>query len=290
MLAALLKSIKSRLKVFVAVAFIVIVAACSFKSLYNRLDELIPSYVEGMVSLDDVLEEKVEQRTRVLVSWHRNTQLKQYAELLRTFQQDLESPLNEQRLLQHMSTMESLWHSLVVKVNEEMAELLPLLNSEQRKELFESIYEKNEEFYNEYVDIDEDERVEQYTETLLDSYEKWLGDLTARQRQAVKQAAPGISSIAAMRLQQRKLWQHGIQQILDSSDSNDIKSERLRLFLDRFKASTPPGLAEAMAANKQVFARLTVEVFENLTSEQKAFFIIKTNDYIRIFTELAENR
>jgi len=125
MLAALLKSIKSRLKVFVAVAFIVIVAACSFKSLYNRLDELIPSYVEGMVSLDDVLEEKVEQRTRVLVSWHRNTQLKQYAELLRTFQQDLESPLNEQRLLQHMSTMESLWHSLVVKVNEEMAELLP---------------------------------------------------------------------------------------------------------------------------------------------------------------------
>jgi hypothetical protein len=290
MLAALLKSIKSQMKLFVAVAFIVIIAACSFKSLYNRLDDLIPAYVEGMVSLDDVLEEKVEQRTQVLVSWHRNTQLKQYAVLLRTFQQDMESPLNEQHLLQHMASMESLWHSLVVKVNEEMAELLPLLNSEQRKELFESINEKNEDYYNEYVDIDEDKRVEQYTETLLDSYEKWLGDLTALQRQSVKQAAPAMSSIAAMRLQQRKLWQHSIKQILDSSDSNAIKSERLRLFLDGFKAGAPAGLAEAIEANKQVFARLTVEVFDNSTAEQKAFFIIKTNDYIRIFTELAENR
>ena len=35
-----------------------------------------------MVSLDDVLEEKVEQRTQTLISWHRNTQLKQYAEIL----------------------------------------------------------------------------------------------------------------------------------------------------------------------------------------------------------------
>ena len=34
------------------VVFITIVSACSFKSIYNRLDYLIPSYVEGMVSLD----------------------------------------------------------------------------------------------------------------------------------------------------------------------------------------------------------------------------------------------
>ena len=39
------------------------VVACSIKTLYNRLDYLIPSYVEGMVSLDDVLEEIVEQRS-----------------------------------------------------------------------------------------------------------------------------------------------------------------------------------------------------------------------------------
>ena len=43
------------------ISFILLVSACSLKTIYNRLDYLIPSYVEGMVSLDDVLEEKVEQ-------------------------------------------------------------------------------------------------------------------------------------------------------------------------------------------------------------------------------------
>ena len=99
-----------------------------------------------MVSLDDVLEEKVEQRADVLVSWHRNTQLTQYADLLRTFQQDMQSPLNVQQVLQHMETIQELWQALEVKINEEMAELLPLLNAEQREELFDSIDDKNEDF------------------------------------------------------------------------------------------------------------------------------------------------
>lgn len=50
-------------------AFIIVViaglAVCSFKTLYNQLDYLIPEYVQDTVSLDDVLEQKLEQRTQV---------------------------------------------------------------------------------------------------------------------------------------------------------------------------------------------------------------------------------
>jgi len=99
----------SQTKLFIMVVLSLTVAACSIKTLYNRLDYLIPSYVEGMVSLDDVLEEKVEQRTQTLINWHRNTQLIQYADLLRTFQQDLDSPLTEEQVIQHISAMESVW-------------------------------------------------------------------------------------------------------------------------------------------------------------------------------------
>jgi hypothetical protein len=44
-------------KAIVILTLITAVAACSFKTVYNRLDYLIPEYVEGMVTLDDVLEE-----------------------------------------------------------------------------------------------------------------------------------------------------------------------------------------------------------------------------------------
>lgn len=280
----------SRARIIFAVLFILFISACSFKTLYNQLDYLIPSYVEGMVYLDDVLEEKVEQRTDVLLSWHRNTQLTQYADLLRTFQQDLESPLTEQRVLQHMATMQLLWESLEIKLNKEMAELLPLLNDEQREELFDSIDDKNEDFHDDYIDLDNDERLEQYTETTLDSYQNWLGELTDRQKQAVEKAAAALGSSAALRLQQRQLWQRSIQEIIGSADSEAIKTERLELFFDSFNINDQPQLAAVTEANKKVFARLTVEITAQLTTEQKTFFKNKTDEYIRIFTELAENR
>ncbi len=290
----MLAGITKNTRLIFVVSFIVIIGACSFKTFYSRLDYLVPSYVEGMVSLDDVLKEKVEQRTNVLINWHRNTQLRQYADLLRTFQKDLESPLSEERVLQHMASMELLWQSLKAKLDEEMAGLMPLLNKEQREELFESIDDKNEEFYDDYVDLDQEERIEQYTDTLFDSYENWLGDLTEKQEKAVEKAALSITSIAALRLQQRKLWQYSIRQILDSDDATENKtenkSERLRLFFDSYKFNNQPELAAATKANKQVFAALTAEIFRHLIAEQKAYFITRTNKYITVFTELAENR
>ena len=290
LLASKLKWTMSRTGAPLIISFILLVSACSFKTFYNRLDYLIPSYVEGMVSLDHVLEEKVEQRTNLLVSWHRNTQLTQYADLLRAFQQDMESPLDVPQVLQHMETIQALWRTLEEKINEEMAELLPLLNSEQREELFESIDDKNEDFYDEYIDLDEDERIEQYIETTTESYENWLGSLTAEQEQAIEKAVTGLSSSAALRLAQRRFWQRNIQEILDSGDTQEVKTLRLQQFFDGFNINDKPQLAAASDANKRILARLTVEIINHATTEQKSFFKNKSGEYIEIFTELAENR
>ena len=103
-MAVLLKSlIRRQGKVVFIASLIAIVASCSFKTIYNQLDYLIPSYVEGMVSLDSVLDEKVEQRTLVLINWHRNTQLNQYADWLRALQRDANEQLTEEQMLQHIA-------------------------------------------------------------------------------------------------------------------------------------------------------------------------------------------
>jgi len=272
------------------ITLILLISACSFKTLYNRLDYMIPSYVEGMVTLDDVLEEKVEQRAEGLISWHRNTQLVQYADLLQTFQQDMESSLDRQRVLEHIATMQQLWGSLQNEINDEMAELLPLLNAEQREELFDSIEDKNEDFYDEYVDIDDEERIEHFTDTTVDNFEDWLGYLTDAQETAIEQAMPGLANSAALRLQQRRLWQSSIRQILDSTDSKAIKTERLHQFFDRFSMDNQPQLAAASDKNIRIYAQLTADIVNQATAEQKAFFIDRTDEYIQIFTELSENR
>ena len=281
---------KPQTKLFFILTFIVILTACSFKTLYNQLDYLIPSYVEGMVTLDDTLEEKIEQRTLLLINWHRNTQLRQYADWLKKIQLELGPELTATQLQKHIVTLETFWSSLSIKVNEEMVELLPLLDAGQRDELFENIADKNDDFRDDYIDLNESERIESYTDSLLDTYENWLGDLTDDQQQNIETAAGKLHSGAELRLQQRLLWQRSIKEIIDNNDPGEKKSERLRRFLANFDSDDNAQMLAVTNTNKHIITQLTLQITHSLTAEQKQYFISKTDDYIRIFTELAENR
>jgi len=277
-------------KAIVILTLITAVAACSFKAVYNRLDYLIPEYVEGMVTLDDVLEEKLEQSTLVLLEWHRNTQLKQYADWLSALQRDMATQLTEQQVEQRITEMDRFWRSLSAKVNDEMAHLLPLLNKEQLDELFMNIDDTNDEFREEFVDLNEEQRIEDYVERISDTYQGWIGELTDEQQRNVEQAATELVSTAELRLQRRLQWQHGIREILAEEDTVQDKTDRLRQFLAGFEDIDDETMKEKSEINRGIIVRLTVQISHSMTEDQQAHFISKTNDYIRMLTELAENR
>ena len=277
-------------KAIVILTLITAVAACSFKTVYNRLDYLIPEYVEGMVTLDDVLEEKLEQSTLVLLEWHRNTQLKQYADWLSALQRDMATQLTEQQVEQRITEMDRFWRSLSAKVNDEMAHLLPLLNKEQLDELFMNIDDTNDEFREEFVDLNEEQRIEDYFERISDTYQSWIGELTDEQQRKVEQAATELVSTAELRLQRRLQWQRGIREILAEEETVQNKTDRLRQFLAGFEDIDDETMKEKSEINRGIIVRLTVQISHSMTEDQQAHFISKTNDYIRMLTELAENR
>jgi muramidase (phage lysozyme) len=277
-------------KAIVILTLITAVAACSFKTVYNRLDYLIPEYVEGMVTLDDVLEEKLEQSTLVLLDWHRNTQLQQYADWLSALQRDMGTQLTEQQVEQRITEMEQFWRSLSAKVNDEMAALLPLLNKEQQDELFMNIEDSNEEFREEFVDLNEEDRIEDYIERISDTYQSWIGELTDEQQRLIEKAATELASTAELRLQRRLQWQRGIREILAEEGTVQHRTDRLRQFLAGFEDIDDEAMKEKSEINRKVIVRLTVQISHSMTEDQQAHFISKTNDYIRMLTELAENR
>ena len=269
---------------------VALVAGCTFKSVYNRLDDLIPQYVEGIITLDATHEELLEQRSELLLQWHRSTQLKQYASWLQGLQQDIGPGLTEARLEQHVQQMEELWLNLLVRLNDEMAGLLPLLNQAQLDELFIYLEDTNAEFRDEYVDIDDEERVAAYAEYTRDTYENWIGGLTDVQAAMVEQAATELVNTSDLRYRQRLEWQQGIRQILETTESEKARREQLRAFLAGFEQDDDSELDENTRINRNIILRLTVRVSQAMTGEQKDFFVEKTGKYIRIFTELAENR
>ena len=277
-------------KVVFIVALVAIIASCSIKTLYKQLDYLIPNYVEGMVSLDYVLEERVEQQTLMLINWHRNTQLHQYAKWLHALQSDANDQLTEEKMLQHIATLDRFWQLLLQKISEEMARLLPLLSAEQREELFSNIADNNNDFREENVDLDKDKLIAKYTDRVMDNFETWLGDLTDEQESAVKQAAAKLQSTAGFRLERRLQWQQSIQRILATNDTVTQKEATLgKYFLDYYRQDNV-AMNTIKKMNRQILARLTVQIVHNITEDQRAYFVSRTNDYSRMFNELAEGR
>lgn len=281
---------RHKYKAVFIVALVVMTASCSVKTMYKKLDYLIPSYVDGMVSLDNILEKKVEQRTLVLLNWHRNTQLHQYAAWLRVFQRDANDQLTVEKTLQHIATLDSFWQSLSLKLNEEMVMLLPLLNAEQREELFSNIADKNDDFHEKYVDVDNDERIDQYTDRMLDSYEEWLGNLTDEQESAVEQAATKMHATAGLRLERRQQWQQSIQRIIDTNDSATKKTASLAKYFTDFNSRDNVAMKTIDKTNRQLFAGLTMQIVHSMTDDQNDHLDSITTDYIRMFNELAEER
>ncbi|MFW2372757.1 MAG: DUF6279 family lipoprotein [Gammaproteobacteria bacterium] len=274
----------------IAIVTVTGISACSFKTLYNKLDYLIPEYVAGMVTLDDVLEDKVERRSLALINWHRNTQLKVYADWLQTVQQQVGSNLTGQQVKHHIDDINRFYRAFIIQLNQEMSEILPLLNELQQNEMFSHIAQKNEKYREQYVELEDEERIEAYNDGLLESYESWLGALSAEQETAITLAAQKMQSTAELRLWRRLEWQKGIQKILSSQDSRAIKTQSLKKFMSGFENIDTPSTREKSEANRQIIASLTVHIAHSLTQAQKAHFMSETNDYIRMFIELAENR
>ncbi len=272
------------------VTVFLLVTACTLKSLYNKLDYLIPEYVEGMVTLDDALEVRLEQRTGVLLDWHRSTQLKQYANWVSELQSNILRNPTEDKIVARFDDLEVFWESLIYKINDEMVLLLLLLDEYQRDELFASIEDNNEEFREEYIDITNEERLELYLENLHDQVDLWFGSYTEEQEAMLKHAATELQSSAELRLGTRLAWQDGIKSILDTSASEAEKQQQLKLFLNQFTEYDDPDIHRNSRHNHRVVARVAVQIATSMTPEQKHYFTDKTNDYIRMFTELSEGR
>ena len=276
-------------RLLLAVLLAGLLTSCSFKTVYNRLDVLIPEYVEGLVTIDNALENNLQQRSTALLEWHRQTQLIRYADWLRAFQGEV-GKLTVDSARRYALEAEDFWEAMSAKIDYEMAELLPLLDPTQQNELFASITEKNEDFADEYIDIDDDERRTNYYERTRDTYENWIGDLTDAQEQAVRQATDRLMDGARLRLDRREEWQAGIQEILAGRESRQVKSQQLHDYLQNFEFSNAQSLDSRIEANKEIITGLTVAISDSMDEDQAEHFVDKTNDYIRMFTELSENR
>jgi hypothetical protein len=273
------------LAVFVA---LLLLAGCSFKTVYNRLDWVIASQVDDLITLNESQSAAFEQRVNHFLSWHRHTQLGPYAHSLQELSERIEDGLDPQDVHYAMTTAEGYWDALKAQAAPIIAESLISLTPSQREDLFSNLSRRNNDYKQEYVGLSEAERQQKIATDLGNMFERWVGELDDQQRAVFNYYAEQFRPVYRQRLAYRRQWQQHLRSLLDGDLPPDDKVAAIETLLREPGRDRSPEYARALAYNRAKSVEMILMLDRTLTKAQRAALLENIGHYRKMFTELAD--
>lgn len=235
---------RSACRVCLFLALLWLTGCSSTTFVYNRLDIILPWYLDDYVEFDDRQEEQLDLLLESFLDWHRGEELPRYIDLLADIESALDRPVTGSDVAGFYGDWEAAWMRLQDRSLSWMLELGESLSDQQMLQFLAQLQEQQEEFEEEYLDRSEARFREDSYEGLRDSLQDYLGRLDKAQRARLQAAADDLLRSDAVWLAERAAWllrlevilqrQTGWQQaIRDAIDNrDDLVSQR---YLDTYR-------------------------------------------------------
>jgi hypothetical protein len=232
--------------------FACLLAGCSALRLgYTNGDTFMYWWTNSYVEFTDEQRPWVRGHIQQLMSWHRKTQLKDYAQLLTRAQQRLQQPVTNAEVQAEYTELRKRAMLVIDKALPNLTELALSLQPHQIDNMEEKFASNNESYRKEYLRGDLERRQRFRFQKVMKQAEYWFGEFTAEQEAQIRAASDA-------RPMNNELWMAERQK----------RQQELIAILKRFQAERPSKEA-AMATLKQYVNRN----FEYFTyADNKAFF------------------
>jgi len=194
---------------------LILLSGCSSTTfLYNRLDFIVPWYVQKYVDLDRVQTQSLKEMLQPFLAWHRTRELPAYLALLDDVEALLKTEVSSEALRTILLDAEAAWLRTEDKGLDWLIGLGEQLSSEQINEFITELRDKQKEYEEEYLDRSEEEYREDAYDNLMDSTQDYLGRLDALQREVYRDAAEQLLRSDAIWLRERAVWLDRLENIL----------------------------------------------------------------------------
>jgi len=186
---------------------ILFLVACSGTTfLYNRLDFLLPWYVEDYADLDAQQETYLADLLAPFLRWHRNQELPRYAEILEGIQGSLDRPQTAASVAAVFAQMEAAWLRLEGETLDWLLDLGAQLSDEQIDGFMNVLWQQQQEFDEKYLERTEEEFYQDSYESMVDSAKEYLGPLSDDQRALLRAASRSLLRSDKAWLAERAAW------------------------------------------------------------------------------------
>lgn len=190
-------------------------AGCSSTTFfYNRLDFLVPWYVDDYVELNAEQDRELERRLEPFLDWHRYEELPRYVALLEQAGDMLQDGLSLAEAEELTRAAERAGNRVQTRSLDWLLPMGAALSDDQVEEFIANLRDKQEELEEEYLERDLEEYREDAYDNLVENSQDYLGRLDDRQRDVLEMAAESLQRSDHLWLQERAAWIDRLEQLL----------------------------------------------------------------------------
>ena len=238
-----LRNVVSRLRIIVVMGLLAgLLAGCSaIRFGYNQAPELLFWWLDGYADFDDAQSVRVREGLAQWFTWHRRTQLPDYASLLARAQADVLADTSPDRACRWWTELRQRGDLAAEQALPYAAELIPTLKPAQIQHVERRYARINEEFRDDYLDKDLVQRQERAVRRTVERAEFLYGTLDEPQRALVARlvAASPFDAEAwyAERLQRQQEALQLLRRLSSENASRDGALATLRAYGERMARS-----------------------------------------------------
>jgi hypothetical protein len=261
------------------VTLCLLVTGCTAGFVYDRLDWVVSWYVNGLVSLDEPQERQLRDIVRRTLTWHRDTQVPRYVDLLERLDRETDAPVTPEYLESRYQEMVGFLDDFTRHVVPEAAPLLRTLDAGQIAELGENLAEDNEEMWEEFAGADPDRRRKRRERSAVRAIQRFTGTLSGAQKALVAERIAGMADVSEQWMERRRNWQESFLGLLRNPPPGagfETALRDLALEPDRFDTREYRGKVEA---NRAVVMTMMAEITNGLSDRQRDHLGRKFTEY-----------
>jgi hypothetical protein len=206
---------------------------------YEQGPRLVSWWLDGFADFDEPQTQQVQKALRDWFTWHRQTQLPEYAGRLASFRSELAAPeappFTPQRACTWLDEVQVRTHRAWQAALPDIARVARSLTTEQLEQVQRGFDRRNREYQEEHVEASEAKRLRERTNAWRKNYEYLYGRLNPAQEALLTEAAARLGHEPAQFLAEAQSRQQAVLSVLRE--------------LSRPAAQAAPGTASAPSAS-----------------------------------------
>lgn len=235
-----------RLRTIGLVSALLFLGACSSTTFfYNRLDFILPWYLDDYVELDREQEKYLDSLLAPFLAWHRSEELPRYVEILENMESTLDGQLGSQDVAAIFLQFEQAWLRLQDEFLDWLLDLGDQLSDSQVESFMAELWEQQRKYEDKYLDRPDKEFREDSYDSLRDSLQDYLGRLDKDQRRVLSVASAQLIRSDSIWLEERANW-----------------LRRLEVLMQR-EPGWQQGVRDAVAQRHEILSREYLETYEH---------------------------